>query len=115
MGLIPLLDKQDEGYYPMTDTRHYYRDDTGSGGKFSANFPDLLTAYLRLEPDKHGRVDIEPEDGTYYFVDGDVELKNDSASNVVIFSTGQITVGTGVNLNGTVPGTRSRNRSKGPA
>jgi hypothetical protein len=46
---------------------------------------------------------LTPEDNTFYFVDGDVTLRNTGVNDhVVIFSTGEVTVSTNVTLNNSI-------------
>ena len=93
VGPIPLLDKQDRGFYPLTDARNYYRDATGT--KYAANFPTLVSDHQVVVPPSSGKF-TPTETKTYYFVQGNVTLvqavKNVALSNVVIFSTGTITI-----------------------
>lgn len=81
--------------FPFTNSQNYYRvEPAASPVKQQTNFPNLLQFYQHLS----GNIDLDPEDNTYYFVDGDVTLQNDTATNVVIFATGTLEVKANVDL-----------------
>jgi len=107
-GREPGIGPIPEPDFPLTDPQNYYRIDTtlnpvAQAAKRDANFKDiddnpLLSAY----DDFVGNTNLNPADNTYYFVDGDVTLQNDTATNVVIFATGQLEIKANVTLTNAV-------------
>ena len=73
--------------YPLTDARNYYRPETQA-----ANFPSLTQRTYA------GSI----QDDSYYFIAGNATVQNVSGNNVIVFSTGMLTVRTGTVLTNTI-------------
>ena len=92
VGPVPALD------FPLTNSNNYYRKPSN----FSAFAPTVRTSLP-------GNV----TNGSYYNLTGNVTIKNTTGSNVVIFTTGTLTIGTNVNLTNAILISASKVEFKG--
>lgn len=98
VGPVPLL-THDPGYYPLTDSRNYYRFDLHPEHFSAPLVPNFLV------PNAQGKIDLDVQNDSYYLItDPTAKVTVSSAglrTRVVVYSLAQVTIN-GVDLDNSI-------------